>query len=73
MRFSLPKFTDKNEAFKWFLDNIYPGLPTEDKKSIWVARDNFVHKGSISEKKVIEILGKYGHVKREFIFIPNSG
>lgn len=55
-------FTDIEEAFKWWLSNIYPDLPAEVKKgkpvSAW--RD-YTHGGGVSEKRMKEILTEFGN------------
>lgn len=56
-------FTSVEEAFKWWLENIYRGLPADQKKGKLVtAWRDFTHKRGISEKRMIEILGEFGQV-----------
>ena len=58
----MKQFTSIPEAFKWWLTNIYPSLPAEEKKGKLVnAWRDYTHKGSISETRMKEVLTEYGH------------
>ncbi|SDM43761.1 hypothetical protein [Siphonobacter aquaeclarae] len=54
-------FASIEEAFQWWLENIYPSLPPDVKKgkpvSAW--RD-YKHGGGVSEKRMKEILTEFG-------------
>lgn len=60
----MKQFTSVDEAFKWFLINIYPTLPPDRKKgklkTAWM--DYTYHKG-ISEKRMRDILSEFGKVE----------
>ncbi len=57
-------FTSVEEAFKWWLANIYPSLPSDVKKGrLTNAWRDFTHKRGISEKRILEILNEYGDVE----------
>ena len=54
-------FASVEEAFKWWLENIYPVLPAETKKGrLTTAWRNYTHKQSLSVGKMSEILKDYG-------------
>ncbi|MCE6989915.1 hypothetical protein [Dyadobacter sp. CY323] len=54
-------FTTIEEAFGWFLDNVYKNLPAEEKKGeLTNAWRNYTHKLGISPKKMAAILERYG-------------
>lgn len=70
----MKKFTSVAEAFDWWLKNIYPTLPAEQKKGkLTNAWRNYTFKRGISEAKMIEILKEFGevYVKTEVLFKPN--
>lgn len=57
----MKKFGSVEEAFAWFLENIYKNLPPEEKKGeLTVAWRNFTHKQGISQKRMTAILHRYG-------------
>ncbi|MCF0064221.1 hypothetical protein MUK70_26480 [Dyadobacter chenwenxiniae] len=58
----MPKSFDSiEEAFAWFLENIYKNLPPEEKKGeLVMAWRNFTHKQGISQKRMISILKRFG-------------
>ncbi|PQA52991.1 hypothetical protein C5O19_25210 [Siphonobacter curvatus] len=54
-------FTSVEEAFEWFLENIYKNLPPDEKKGeLTAAWRNYTHKLGISQKKMVSILERYG-------------
>lgn len=54
-------FSTIEEAFAWFLENVYKDLPAEEKKGeLTIAWRNFTHKLGISQKKMVTILERYG-------------
>ncbi|MCE6988476.1 hypothetical protein [Dyadobacter sp. CY323] len=58
------RFSSIDEAFKWFLDNTYKQLPADQKKGrLTYAWRDYTHNGSISEKRMKEILEEFGEVK----------
>jgi len=71
----MKKFTSVDEAFKWWLDNIYKSLPAEEKKGrLTTAWRDYTHKLGISEKRMKDILSEYGdvEVKTEVTFTPKT-
>ena len=58
----MKKFTTIKEAFEWWLAEIYPSLPPDQKKgkpvSAW--RD-YTHGGGVSEKRMRDVLTEFGH------------
>ncbi len=66
-------FTSIEEAFKWFLENIYKNLPPDEKKGkLTYAWRDYTHNGSISEKRMKQILEEFGDitVKTIVVFTP---
>ncbi|WP_026629492.1 hypothetical protein [Dyadobacter alkalitolerans] len=54
-------FNTIEEAFAWFLENIYKNLPPDEKKGeLTNAWRNFTHKKGISQKRMQSILKRYG-------------
>ena len=57
---NMPQFQTIEQAFEWFLENIYPDLPTENKMAIRDAKYIFYKEGrNISNKKMQRILEEY--------------
>lgn len=57
------EFSTIEELFSWFIENVYPDLPGEQKMKIKDAKYEFQKRGNISKKKMQSILDKYGEVK----------
>jgi len=56
----MPQFQTIEQAFKWFLENIYPDLPTEKKMAIRDVKYAFYKEGrNISTKRMKRILEEY--------------
>ncbi|HAS43381.1 MAG TPA: hypothetical protein DCS93_23070 [Microscillaceae bacterium] len=56
----MPEFQTITQAFEWFLENIYPDLPTERKALIRDAKYAFYSETrNISTKKMKRILEEY--------------
>ncbi|PSL22706.1 hypothetical protein [Dyadobacter jiangsuensis] len=54
-------FSSIEEAFAWFLENVYKNLPADEKKGELVsAWRSFTFNQGISQKKMISILERYG-------------
>lgn len=69
----MKKFTSLEDAFKWWLENIYPKLDPDVKKGeLTYAWRDFKHKGSISEKRMTKILSDFGilEVKTVVFYTP---
>jgi hypothetical protein len=61
-------FTSMEEAFKWWLTNIYPSLPAEVKKGkLTNAWRDFTHKRGISHARMQEILSEYGEIEVQIL------
>ncbi|MEO6283916.1 MAG: hypothetical protein ABIN80_20910 [Dyadobacter sp.] len=57
-------FSSIDEAFKWFLENIYKNLPADQKKGrLTYAWRDYTHGGSITEKRMRQILEEYGDIE----------
>ena len=57
----MPQFKTIHEAFGWFLENVFPELPTEDKIKLRNAKYNFYKEGMrVSHKRMTRILNEYG-------------
>lgn len=58
----MPEFKTLPEAFEWFLENIYPKLPTEQKTPLRAARHSFYKEGKkVSEKRMKRILDEHSN------------
>lgn len=54
-------FSDVEEAFKWWLSNIYPALPAERKNGkLRYAWRNYTYKKALSKDRMAEILKENG-------------
>lgn len=54
-------FSSIEEAFAWFLENVYKSLPADEKKGELVsAWRSFTFNQGISQKRMISILERYG-------------
>jgi hypothetical protein len=57
------KFTSVEEAFRWWIDNIYKSLPPEEKKGKYTtAWRDYTHNLGIAEKRMKQILSEFGVV-----------
>jgi hypothetical protein len=62
------KFSSVQEAFDWWIKNIFPNLPPDQKKGkLTDAWRDYTHKKSISETRMKEILISYGHFEIQTI------
>ena len=60
----MPEFQDFKSAFQWWLENVYPDLPSEEKFQLrYKKRDFLKNPNSVSDDKIQEILRKYFDVK----------
>ncbi|MGV3603593.1 MAG: hypothetical protein ACO1N1_20400 [Dyadobacter fermentans] len=54
-------FSSIEEAFAWFLENVYKNLPADEKKGELVsAWRSFTFNQGISQKRMVSILERYG-------------
>jgi hypothetical protein len=64
----MKQFSSVQEAFDWWIKNIYPNLPADQKKGkLTNAWRDYVHKESMSESRMKEILIDYGHFEIQTI------
>ena len=57
----MKQFISIEEAFEWFLENVYKNLSADEKKGeLTNAWRNYTHKLGISSKKMALILERYG-------------
>jgi hypothetical protein len=60
----MPQFDSLSEAFEWFLENIYPSLPTEQKTPLRYVKYTFYSKDRrVSEKRMRRILDEHAIYK----------
>lgn len=60
----MPQFQTLEQAFEWFLENVYPNLPTEQKMPIRGAKYAFYKEGKkVSEKRMRRILDENSNYK----------
>lgn len=60
----MPQFLNLTQAFEWFLENVYPELPAEDKYALRNAKYYFYKEGGkVSSKRMNTILDKYSKFK----------
>ena len=64
----MKKFDTLEDAFKHFLDNVYPKLPPQVKIQYKDARYDFLKRNSISHNKIESILADYATIKVEVTF-----
>ncbi len=65
----MKEFEAIEEAFRWFLENKFPELPTEDKIKLRDAKYCFYKEGKkVSEKRMKRIMSEYGNFKTIFRF-----
>ena len=57
----MPQFQTIEQAFEWFLENVFPTLPTEEKRKLRTAKYSFYKEGlSVSTKRMSRIMNEYG-------------
>lgn len=61
-------FDNTKDAFKHFLDHIYPTLPKHTKAKLKDARYDFLTRHSITLNKMEGILADYASITKEIIF-----
>lgn len=56
----MPEFNTLPEAFEWFLENVYPDLPTKEKSSLRRVKHAYYKTDEkVSEKRMRRVLGEY--------------
>ncbi len=69
----MKKFDSVREAFDWWVKNVYPNLPPDQKRGrLTNAWRNYTFNLGISESKMLEILKEFGdiYVKTEVYYSP---
>lgn len=56
-------FHSFKEAFTWWLENVYPNLPIDEKREWYKVKYDFLHRSNVSDTKIQEILKRYGNLK----------
>ena len=57
----MPQFQSIEQAFEWFLENVFPELPPNKKYALRDARYSFYKEGKkVSEKRMKRILDEQG-------------
>jgi galactose-1-phosphate uridylyltransferase len=59
----MPEFTNLNDVFQWWIENIYPDLEPEEKDTLKHFKYNFIKGRSLTKDKMFEILEKYGKLE----------
>lgn len=67
----MPAFTNLNEAFQWWIENIYPDLEPNEKENLRYFKYNFLKNRPISEDKMREMMSK-GCSLKEIIKIEKN-
>ena len=58
---NMPQFQTIEQAFEWFLENVFPTLPTEEKIKLRTAKYSFYKEGlNVSKKRMARIMNEYG-------------
>ena len=59
----MPQFHTIAAAFGWFLENVFPTLPTPDKVKLRTAKYNFYKEGlGVSKARMKRVLNEYGEL-----------
>ena len=67
----MPQFQTIEQAFEWFLENVFPELPTEDKRKLKDAKYSFYKDGlKVSTIRMKRILSEYGNFHTYHVFDP---
>jgi hypothetical protein len=57
----MPQFQTIEQAFEWFLENVYPNLPTEEKRKLRTAKYSFYKEGlGVSKARMTRVMNEYG-------------
>jgi hypothetical protein len=68
----MPEFDNIQTAFQWWIENVYPKLSSKDKKTSRFAKSDFLTNRPISEKRIKEIMLKYGTIEQKIIYTENN-
>lgn len=63
----MPEFSTLTQAFEWFLENVYPHLPSEEKYKLRDAKYDFYKEGNkVSVNRMNRILAEYSDFEPVF-------
>lgn len=58
----MPQFETIEQAFEWFLENVFPKLPTEEKRKLRTVKYDFYKEGlNVSTKRMTRVMNEYGN------------
>ena len=56
----MPQFQTIEQAFEWFLENVFPELPTEAKIKLRNAKYEYYKEGiNVSHKRMMRVMNEY--------------
>ena len=56
----MPQFQTIEQAFEWFLENVFPTLPTESKRKLKNVKHEYYKEGvNVSTKRMSRVLSEY--------------
>ncbi len=63
----MPEFSTLTQAFEWFLENVYPHLPSEKKRALKDVRYDFYKEGKrVSVNRMTRVLNEYSDFENVF-------
>mgnify|MGYP001029930422 CR=1 FL=1 len=69
----MPQFQTVDEAFGWFLVNVFPTLSTEEKRKLRTAKYNFYKEGlGVSKARMKRVLNEYGELMTLYEYKVNK-
>jgi hypothetical protein len=67
----MPEFTNLNDAFQWWIENVYPDLEPIVKENLRYHKYNFLKSRPLSEDKMREIISSTSNFK-EIILVEKK-
>jgi len=68
----MPQFDTIEEAFEWFLENVFPKLSGDEKKKLKDAKYDFLaRRDKMSQRRMLRVLNEYGELKTHFTYHSN--
>lgn len=56
----MPQFQTIEQAFEWFLENVFPELPTPDKRKLKNVKYDYYKEGlKVSHKRMVRVMNEY--------------
>ncbi len=56
----MPEFQTIEQAFEWFLENVFPILPTPEKRKLKNVKYDFYKEGlKVSHKRMVRVMNDY--------------